>query len=95
MIVVNGESYFEPKKLFTEAKFSFTVFKADRNLKIKENILFQLYMCWQLYLYNTDNIEEPEALWAFSSTGLQVRKQKDGWCIDWSETESSNLSKLW
>lgn len=29
-----------------------------RKLEIKENILFQLDMCWKLYLYHTDNIEE-------------------------------------
>lgn len=38
-----------------------------------------------------DNIEEPEALWAFSPTGLQVRKQEDGWGIDWPETESYKI----
>ena len=32
-----------------------------RNIEIKENILFQLEMCWQLYLYHMDNIEESEA----------------------------------
>lgn len=62
-----------------------------RNLEIKENILFQLDMCWQLYLYHTDNLEEAEALWAFSPTGLQVRKQNDVWCIDWPESESYGI----
>ena len=62
-----------------------------RNLEIKENILFQLDMCWQLYLYHTDNIEDPEALWAFAPTGLQVRKKNDDWCIDWPETESYEI----
>jgi hypothetical protein len=57
------------------------------NLEIKENILFQLDMCWQLYLYHANNIEESEALWVFSPTGLQVRKQEDAWCVDWPETE--------
>ncbi len=62
-----------------------------RNPDIKENILFQLDMCWQLYLYHTDNIGEEEALWAYSLTGLQVRKQEDGWYIDWPETESYEI----
>ena len=52
------------------------------NQQIKENILFQLDMCWQLYLYHTENLEDAEANWAFSPKGLQVRKEEDGWCID-------------
>lgn len=61
------------------------------NIEIKESILFQLDMCWQLYLYHTDNLEEIEALWTFTPTGLQVRKQNDEWCIDWPETESYEI----
>lgn len=34
-----------------------------KNFNIKENILVQLDMCWQLYLYHTDNLEEEEALY--------------------------------
>jgi hypothetical protein len=37
-----------------------------RDPGIKENILFQLDMCWQLYLYHTDNLDEEEALWSFN-----------------------------
>lgn len=48
-------------------------------------------MCWQLYLYHTDDLEETEALWSFSPTGLQVRKQDNGWCIDWPESESYEI----
>ncbi len=62
-----------------------------KNHEIKENILFQLEMCWQLYLYHMDKLEEAEALWAFSPTGLQVRKQEHGWSIDWPETESYEI----
>lgn len=62
-----------------------------REIEIKENILFQLDMCWQLYLYHTDKLEEAEALWAFSPTSLHVRKQNDGWCIDWPESESYEI----
>lgn len=58
---------------------------------IKENILFQLDMCWQLYLYHIENLGETEALWAFSPTGLQVYKQEAGWRIDWPETESYEM----
>ncbi len=62
-----------------------------KNPEIKENILFQLEMCWQLYLYHMDNIEDAEALWAFSPNGLQVRWQENGWDIDWPETESYEI----
>ncbi|AKL96548.1 DinB superfamily protein [Clostridium aceticum] len=62
-----------------------------RDHQIKENILFQLDMCWQLYLYHIENLEETEALWTFNLSGLQVRKQEDGWCIDWPERESYEI----
>ena len=58
---------------------------------MKENILFQLDMCWQLYLYHIDTLEEEEALWAFRASGLQVRKAEDGYHVDWPETESYEL----
>ncbi|SMP70787.1 DinB family protein [Anoxynatronum buryatiense] len=58
---------------------------------IKENILFQLNMCWQLYSYHVENLDETEAYWAFGPTVLQVRRQDDGWCIDWPETESYEI----
>lgn len=62
-----------------------------KNFEVKENILFQLDMCWQLYLYHIDNLEETEALWAFSPDGLQVRRQDDGWRTDWPESESYDI----
>jgi|SRR5690554_1595204 len=48
-------------------------------------------MCWQLYIYHIDNLEEAEAIWAFSPNCLQVRKQDDDWCIDWPESESYEI----
>jgi hypothetical protein len=62
-----------------------------RDSKIKDNILFQLDMSWQLYLYHIDNLEEEEALWSFSPTGLQVRKKDDEWFIDWPESEGYEI----
>jgi len=62
-----------------------------RDIEIKENILFQLDMCWQLYLYHTENLKEIEALWSFSPMGLQIRRQDDGWSIDWPERESYEI----
>src|SRR5690554_3187258 len=61
------------------------------NSEIKENILFQLEMCWQLYLYHTENLQEEEALWSFTPTGLKVRKKDDEWCIDWPDSESYDI----
>ena len=58
---------------------------------MKENILFQFDMCWQLYLYHMNNLEDTEALWVFNAAGLQVYKQEDHWCIDWPETESYEI----
>ncbi len=62
-----------------------------KNSELKESILFQLDMCWQLYLYHTDNLNETEALWAFNSTGLQIHKEEEGWGVDWPETESYEM----
>ena len=62
-----------------------------RDIEIKENILFQIDMCWQLYLYHTENLKETEALWTFSPMGLQIRRQDDGWSIDWPEIESYEI----
>ncbi len=58
---------------------------------IKDSILFQLDMCWQLYLYHIENLEETEAFWAFSPAGLQVRKKDDGWVIDWPDSEGYEM----
>lgn len=62
-----------------------------KNFEIKENILFQLDMCWQLYLYHMENLQEEEVFWVFSPKGLQVRKQDDGWSVDWPEDESYEI----
>lgn len=40
---------------------------------IKQSILFQLDMCWQLFLYHTDTLEETEAFWAFSPTDYRLK----------------------
>lgn len=33
------------------------------------------------------NLGETEALLTSTTTGLKVKKQEDGWLIDWPETE--------
>jgi len=62
-----------------------------RDSGIKESILFQLDMCWQLYLYHTDNLWEEEAYWSINPAGLQVRKKDDEWHIDWPDSESYEI----
>lgn len=63
------------------------------NSEIKENILFQLEMCWQLYLYHTESLQDEEALWSFSPTGLKVTKKDDEWCADWPDSESYDIGQ--
>lgn len=58
---------------------------------MKENILFQLEMTWQLYLYHLDNLEDEEALWALSPKSMQVYKENEGWKTTWPETESYEM----
>lgn len=43
-----------------------------KSFQIRDSILFQLDMCWQLYKYHTENLEEAEAYWAYSFESLQV-----------------------
>lgn len=62
-----------------------------KDIGIKENILFQLDMCWQLYLYHTENLGEEEAYWTLNPTGLQVRRKDKEWCVDWPESESYEI----
>lgn len=58
---------------------------------IKNSILFQLDMCWQLYQYHMNTLEETEAYWTASPTGLKVSKQDGKWTADWPETESYDI----
>ena len=65
-----------------------------KSFQIRDSILFQLDMCWQLYKYHTENLEEAEAYWAYSFESLQVRKVNDGWIIDWPESESYEMGPM-
>lgn len=49
-----------------------------KNFSIKESILFQHDMCWQLYLYYVDNLEEEEAYWGFAPTSLLPSRSVGG-----------------
>ena len=60
---------------------------------IKESILFQLDMCWQLYLYHTDNLGEEEAHWSFSPS-LQVRKKDGEWWQIGLKPKATRLDRL-
>lgn len=62
------------------------------NSEIKENILFQLDMCWQLYLYHTENLQEEEALWSGSieKAKTTIKLLRDKWILklnDLSDTD--------
>ena len=41
---------------------------------MKDEILFQLDMAWQLFLYHCKELKEPGSDWCRKENGLQVRK---------------------
>lgn len=58
---------------------------------MKEEILFQLDIGWQLFLYHCTDLEDEEALWCKTSHGLQVRRQAEMWVADWPDTEAYTI----
>lgn len=56
-----------------------------------ENILFQLDITWQLFLYHIQNLSDDEALWCKKAEGLQIHHVDGNWQIDWPETEEYDL----
>lgn len=58
---------------------------------MKDNILWQLDMVWQLFCYHMKDLGEQEAHWAQSEKGLRVRQQEGCWLADWPETESYDI----
>lgn len=59
-------------RLFIIAEYNYEC--KQRGIIMKENILFQLDMCWQLYLYHMNNLEEAETLWVFNFYGRFLYK---------------------
>lgn len=58
---------------------------------MKENILSQLDISWQLFLYHMEGLEDTEALWVASSKGLKIYDNGGVWCADWPETEAYEI----
>lgn len=58
---------------------------------MKNQIIFQLDMCWQLYSYHMETLTDEEALWVFKSDGLQVREINSTWQADWPHTETYEI----
>lgn len=55
---------------------------------IKNDILFQLNIVWQLFLYHCNNLNEREAMWCKTEHGLQIRNADNKWTVDWLESEA-------
>ncbi len=58
---------------------------------MKDKILFQLDMVWQLFQYHCEDLKEPETDWCRTQDGLQVRKKEAVWIPDWPETEEYTI----
>lgn len=58
---------------------------------MKNQILFQLDMCWQLYNYHIKTLTDEEALWVFDAGGLQVREKNSNWKADWPHAEDYKI----
>ncbi|MDO5601185.1 MAG: DinB family protein [Oscillospiraceae bacterium] len=58
---------------------------------MKNEILFQLDIVWQLFLYHCGDLSEKEAMWCKTQQGLQIRQTNDTWAPDWPETENYTI----
>lgn len=58
---------------------------------MKEQILSQLEISWQLFLYHMESIEDTEALWVASPQGLKIKENEGVWVADWPETEEYEI----
>lgn len=58
---------------------------------MKENILQQLDMAWQLFNYHVDSLSDEEAMWTMKPHSLNVHKKDDTWMVDWPETETYDI----
>ncbi len=56
-----------------------------------EDILFQLDISWQLFLYHVDGLTEQEAFWCKTEKGLQIRKKGEKWVPDWPDSEEYGM----
>lgn len=58
---------------------------------MKQEILSQLNIVWQLFEYHCNGLDEKEALWCKSPAGLQIRKMNHTWAVDWPDTENYSI----
>lgn len=56
-----------------------------------QDILFQLDISWQLFLYHVKQLTDEEAFWCKTAEGLQIRKNKEQWIPDWPDTEEYKI----
>lgn len=58
---------------------------------MKQEILFQLDIAWQLFKYHCNGLTEAEAMWCKTEHGLQIRNIQNKWIIDWPDTETYEI----
>ena len=58
---------------------------------MKQKILEQLNIAWQLFEYHCNELEDTEAMWCGAPNGLQIRKTENTWTADWPETEAYTI----
>ena len=58
---------------------------------MKQEILEQLNIAWQLFEYHCNELEDTEAMWCGTPKGLRIRKTENTWTADWPETEAYTI----
>jgi len=58
---------------------------------IRNILMFQLDISWQLLEYNLNNLGDEECLWKPSLRGLHVVDRQGVWCADWPEIETYDI----
>jgi hypothetical protein len=58
---------------------------------IRNTLIFQLDISWQLLEYHFTGLEEEECLWKPSAKGLHVNKKQGIWCADWPDSEAYEI----
>jgi|InofroStandDraft_1065614.scaffolds.fasta_scaffold82034_2 hypothetical protein len=58
---------------------------------MKQKILEQLNIAWQLFEYHCNELDDREAMWCSAPNGLQIRKTENAWTADWPETEAYTI----
>ena len=58
---------------------------------MKDEILFQLNIAWELFLYHCKDLSEKEAMWCKTASGLQIQNVDGEWVSDWPDTEEYRI----